>query len=219
LNIAITYDAARGRMVLVGGIPSPGTTDGLQHWEWDGSSWTQITSVPPPQISLYGSVYDPIRKRVMIWSSDATWEYDGHRWLRVLTDQSPTVDASVTARFDTAHHEIFLYSGFGHPEAWAFTRSADNPHEVCTTEIDADHDLLAGCADPDCAAICDPICADIAVCDSSLPHCGDGVCTGQENCRNCGTDCGACASRCGDFKCDINEGCTSCRSDCPTQCP
>lgn len=42
--------------------------------------------------------------------------------------------------------------------------------------------------------------------------CGEGVCTGGENCTNCATDCGACY--CGDSLCTSGENCESCAADC-----
>ena len=53
------------------------------------------------------------------------------------------------------------------------------------------------------------------------PRCGDGQCSGEENCSNCPEDCGACPPRCGDGQCNGDEDCASCAEDCgecPPQC-
>ncbi len=58
------------------------------------------------------------------------------------------------------------------------------------------------------------------------PSCGDGTCSGAENCANCATDCGCtggntcqsgvCAPPCGDGTCNpnIGENCATCAADC-----
>ena len=50
---------------------------------------------------------------------------------------------------------------------------------------------------------------DCGVCDT----CGDGTCTGEETCSTCSSDCGQCP-RCGDGSCSGEEDCTSCPGDC-----
>lgn len=55
--------------------------------------------------------------------------------------------------------------------------------------------------------------------DCSAPVCGDGYCTGGEDCNSCVSDCGSCSdggstSYCGDFYCDMGETCSNCPSDC-----
>jgi hypothetical protein len=89
-----------------------------------------------------------------------------------------------------------------------------NGNETCATSLDADGDGLAGCADPDCWFVCTPLCPPGSLtCDPAWPSCGDTVCAGGENCRNCPGDCGACTERCGDLCCDGAEA-TSCPGDC-----
>ncbi len=41
--------------------------------------------------------------------------------------------------------------------------------------------------------------------------CGDGSCGSNEDCFNCGSDCGVC---CGDGSCNYGETCLSCETDC-----
>jgi len=46
--------------------------------------------------------------------------------------------------------------------------------------------------------------------------CGDGTCTGGEDCDNCVADCGSCW--CGDEFCSAGENCENCPSDCTCYC-
>jgi hypothetical protein len=45
--------------------------------------------------------------------------------------------------------------------------------------------------------------------------CGDGICTGSENCSSCKQDCGVC-SFCPNSKCEEFETCAICPQDCGT---
>src|SRR5262245_13751307 len=82
---AMTYDVARDRIVLFGG--QGGGLGDL--WEWDGSSWMQITpgGAVPAHRDFAQLTYDPQRRRaVMIGGlaagvrDDAIYEYDGTTW-------------------------------------------------------------------------------------------------------------------------------------------
>jgi predicted ribosomally synthesized peptide with SipW-like signal peptide len=54
--------------------------------------------------------------------------------------------------------------------------------------------------------------------DEGCPYCGDGVCTGSENCEDCPVDCGACAGgACGNGICGPGENYQNCPADCPLE--
>jgi hypothetical protein len=53
-------------------------------------------------------------------------------------------------------------------------------------------------------------------CGSCFSVCGDKTCNGYETCTNCPQDCGTCKPVCGDKKCESPEDCSSCPSDCGT---
>jgi len=52
------------------------------------------------------------------------------------------------------------------------------------------------------------------------PSCGNGDCTGNEDCHNCPLDCGECPPECGDGICDAGETKENCLADCdePIKC-
>src|SRR5438874_2519813 len=64
---AISYDSGRGRTVLFGGdqvIYSSGTVPPFlaDTWEWDGSSWTNVTpAASPPGLTVASMAYDTRR--------------------------------------------------------------------------------------------------------------------------------------------------------------
>ena len=69
--------------------------------------------------------------------------------------------------------------------------------------------------------VCDASAAESAAnCAADCAACGDGVCSGSEDCTGCQADCGECpqAPVCGNGTCETGEDCTSCPADCGA-CP
>jgi len=66
---------------------------------------------------------------------------------------------------------------------------------------------------------CGPGCTCVNnVCSLECQVCGDGNCTGSENCNDCFEDCGPCVT-CPNGACDNGESCASCPQDCGVCCP
>ena len=104
---SLTFDAARQRFVLFGGLRQPGLTQEL--WEWDGASW----SLPPPgsaPCERPASAYDPVRARTVYAGcplpdgGHAAWEWDGTSW--TVLEESPT--ASLMAWDGTRQQLVLL---------------------------------------------------------------------------------------------------------------
>ncbi len=108
-NHAMAFDAARGKVVLYGGLFETweeGETYFADTWEWDGSSWTEIATSGPGPRAHHAMAYDSPRSRIVLFGGrDAggvkgdTWEFDGEAW--ILASESgpePRVGAQVTGK-------------------------------------------------------------------------------------------------------------------------
>jgi len=95
----MTYDAARGRVILFGGNTGAGTASDT--WEWDGTDWSLITPdhSPPARYFLGGNglAYDPDREVVVLFGGNSgsaflgdTWEWDGTDWTQRTPSPSPS---------------------------------------------------------------------------------------------------------------------------------
>lgn len=114
---AMTYDAARSRVVLFGGS-SASTT-----WEWDGTDWADRTSAPPPTArSNPALVYDGVRHRVILFGGieagtnlylQDTWEWDGTTWVQRAPAASPPLRVVAGSAWDAARQRIVLFGGYG----------------------------------------------------------------------------------------------------------
>ena len=129
-------DSVRGMCVLFGGgdgVLVPGTyyTD---TWEWDGTSWTQVTTAAAPPGRKWGGMsYDPARGRTILFGGfDAlgtalndTWEYDGANWVQIVTANSPPPRGHLDMTHDWTTGETILCGGYdsnnnSRNDCWAF---------------------------------------------------------------------------------------------------
>jgi hypothetical protein len=128
---AVTYDGARGKIVLFGGWFDGGlgimASYPLQDtWEWDGASgtWTERTptGASPPARDSHAMAYDSARGKVVLfggYGGDAyplqdTWEWDGASgtWTeRTPTDTSPPARAHHAMSYDSARGKVVLFGG------------------------------------------------------------------------------------------------------------
>ena len=136
-GVAMAYDAARGKVVMVG--PSSNHLL-LDTWEWDGTAWTNMTPAtgsPPDGGTL---VYDGVRGKVMLFRGQAssggspdTWEWDGSAWTNVApaTGSGLTLGGAAMA-YDAARGKVVQFGGlipqwlFGTPisDTWEWDGSA-----------------------------------------------------------------------------------------------
>jgi hypothetical protein len=89
----LVYDRARGVTLLEGGSVQNGSAQypPVGTWGWDGTTWTQLADVGPPQRVLPALAYDASRRRVVLFGGvnfddthdRDTWEWDGNGWEQV----------------------------------------------------------------------------------------------------------------------------------------
>jgi hypothetical protein len=121
LAFQMVYDRARQVTVLEGGSVQNGSSlfPPVGTWVWDGSAWTQVADVGPPQRGLAALGYDASRERIVHFGGlnmdetyeRDTWEWDGNTWEQV-TNMGPT------ARFGHAmtgtSAATLLFGGIAH---------------------------------------------------------------------------------------------------------
>lgn len=73
----VAYDAHRDRVLVLGG-DGPGSTP-WDHWEWNGAAWLAGPG-PLPFLAPPVAGYDLARRRTVVCSGAATWEFDGGSW-------------------------------------------------------------------------------------------------------------------------------------------
>ena len=102
VGVELVHDPVRGVFVFYGSLSTSffGGPSIDQTWEYDGTTWTQITTVNSPGgLGLYGMCFDSARNRTVLYggqpnsffpiAANGTWEYNGTDWTQVTTVGSP----------------------------------------------------------------------------------------------------------------------------------
>lgn len=134
-NHALTYDAARGRVVLFGGydrcLGGPPETFG-DTWEWDGTRWYQAstTTTSPLERSNHAIAYDPISRRVVLFGGSgeyvdgSTWEWDGTTWSVAASEaESPPARVGHAMAYDPVSRRVLLFGGHTSSDTWEWDGS------------------------------------------------------------------------------------------------
>ncbi len=121
IGAAMAYDAARDRLVLVGGTPNQAFAF-QETWENDGSQWQLRTTVGPVgssfgyPTSYLAAVYDSARQRVVAVQHDhngdtVTWEWDGNVWLQRTNSNVPPGRSGFALAYDSARGRTVMFGG------------------------------------------------------------------------------------------------------------
>ncbi len=80
----VAYDPIRGRVVLFGGFVASGTPRLGDTWEFNGTTWTQVTpAVAPSARSGHRMTWDPVRQHIVLFGGHidgSTGFYQGDTW-------------------------------------------------------------------------------------------------------------------------------------------
>lgn len=116
----MTYDAARGEVLVFGGYDSLGQTYVGDTWVWNGTTWAkrQPAHSPPPRY-LAAIGYDPIAQRVVLFSGftsgggilEDTWVWDGTDWTDVSPAIHPPPRRASQMSWDPARRRLLLVGG------------------------------------------------------------------------------------------------------------
>jgi hypothetical protein len=123
---AMSYDSARGVVVLFGGLGDQGMMGDT--WEWDGAEWTLRAITGPSPRRYHAMAFDEARGVTVLHGgiqppvAADTWEWDGTTWThKAGTPGLERYEAGLT--YDAVHHGVVLFGGAGsltsvHADAW-----------------------------------------------------------------------------------------------------
>jgi hypothetical protein len=125
---AMVFDSRRGRVVLFGGHNrASGERNWLgDTWEWNGKTWTQVSTIGPAPRNGAAMVFDNDRGRTVLFGGSAggvacgeTWEWDGKQWVENRLAATEGRFNSVMA-YDEGRHRVIRFGG-----NFAGTRTGD----------------------------------------------------------------------------------------------
>jgi hypothetical protein len=114
---SVTYDSARGKVVLFGGNTQNQTLNDT--WEYDGSNWTQKPTqhAPAPRCKA-ALAFDSSRAQSVLFGGGCnnptlsdTWEYDGSDWRQINSAVSPPDREAAGLAYDSGRRKMVLASG------------------------------------------------------------------------------------------------------------
>jgi hypothetical protein len=115
----MTYDSARGRVVLFGGIQFNGLALLADTWEWDGDRWIRKTTPGPIARASAALAYDRSRQRTVLFGGSVVtaylndaWEWDGAAWSHAQTSSiAPLSRNNMAMAYDEGTSRIVLFGG------------------------------------------------------------------------------------------------------------
>jgi len=192
---SLAFDRTTQTLVMFGGQDKDGLL--ATTFELDGATWRALATAHAPLATAPVVMATGSRGRpILLDAARQTWEL--HRqntvvdWIRLPTIGAPPALGSPTLAYDPLRDQLLLVgTASGEIQVWSLTFVSPLPRESCAAAEDLDEDLLAGCKDPDCWALCDPQCPPVAAttCDPARTRCGDGTCAAIEDYQVCPADC------------------------------
>jgi hypothetical protein len=138
---AFAYDAARARVVLVGGGTAGVPFSPADTWEWDGKVWANRTPASGNITTRLGAAaaYDVARSRVVLFGGfngttyrQDTWEWDGSTnpgtWTNRTQTAPPAPRIYHAMTWDSARSRVLVYGGTSGPdyyELWEWDGSTN----------------------------------------------------------------------------------------------
>jgi hypothetical protein len=112
----MAYDAARGRVVLFGGLV--GATRVADTWEYDGTTWTKVEAGGPAR-SEHAMAYDASLGHVVMYGGfdddglrSDVWELSEGTWsLRTTTGGPPGARVGATLVYDAKRERLVMFGG------------------------------------------------------------------------------------------------------------
>ena len=137
---AMCYDSTRDKIVLFGGYGGTPSGNLADTWEWDGATWTQITTTTAPSPRYgHGMVFDTARQRTVLYGGFAgggfagdTWLWDGVAWTQAATPLAPKGRPRCSMAFDSWRNRVVLFGGWGSP-GWNDTWEWDGTQWLART--------------------------------------------------------------------------------------
>ena len=123
LAAGMTYDSLRQRIMLYGGNTSPQGPATSDHWEWDGTTWSQRSPAAAPGNRIVpGLIFDARRGVVLMhggsyWQfgfqfrRNDTWQWDGVAWTQLPVSSPPPARGHIPLFYDAGLARTVLFSG------------------------------------------------------------------------------------------------------------
>ncbi len=118
---ALAYDAARGEVILFGGVSVVFRAD---TWAFRGGAWTERLVDGPTPRAYSSMAFDAERQRVVLFGGfdhhdvlGDTWLWDGQAWTEAHPEAAPPARRSTGLAWDPVSRRVLLFGGTPQGEA------------------------------------------------------------------------------------------------------
>jgi hypothetical protein len=121
---AMAYDAARGKIVMFGGVleTSSATAALDDTWTWDGRDWKlESPTVIPDQLRGHAMAYDAVNQKVVMFGGGSTWTWNGNDWKKEAPATSPSSRQGQSMAYDSVRNKVVLFGGDGLSDTWLWS--------------------------------------------------------------------------------------------------
>jgi hypothetical protein len=114
-----SYDIGRGRYVLFGGRSTASGGNLSDTWEFDGTTWTQMSPLVSPSTRRWGAMaYDVATGVTILFGGEnlgiynnETWSWDGTTWTQLSPVTSPSIRGRGRLSYDLTRDEMIYFGG------------------------------------------------------------------------------------------------------------
>ena len=152
----MAYDSDRERVVLFGGCEPGGTVRYGDTWEWDGASWTQVSTTGPTPRSGQAMIYDSARGQTILYGgSNAssqpqydTWSWNGSEWQQVASSGPGGRWYNHQIAYDANRERVVLFGGYSPgsgpylDDTWEWDGASWTSIPVTSPPARADHRMV-----------------------------------------------------------------------------
>ena len=123
LGESMAFDAHTGQLILIAGNPDDTPPIATSTWDWNGSTWTQLSPASSPGPRLFGSLaYDSADSLLVLFGGSVnsgylsdTWTWDGSTWTQQSPSTSPPARDNAAFAYDGATSQLVMFGGTGIP--------------------------------------------------------------------------------------------------------
>jgi hypothetical protein len=153
-RFGMCFDSIRNVMVLHGGTNGVDTSN--ETWEYDGTSWSMVSTAGPPR-RQFSMAFDAGRGVVVLFGGNDgpgayfrdTWEWDGTTWVQSCSSCAPSQRHGHSMVYDAARGGVLLFGGYAPGmlnDTWKWNGSSWTP--VATTSPPSPRSWTAAAFDP-----------------------------------------------------------------------
>lgn len=157
-DAAMVYQSHNRTLLLSGGVCAASDSFTDKTWEWNGTTWAEVTTIAISRTTGAAMAYDPLRETTVRYGGtehldplprSVTMIYNNRQWRFAVLHTRPSPRSLFSMISDPVNNTVWVYGGMGeYNNAWAadlwgyrngqwFVKTAKNPPASCIAAMGA----------------------------------------------------------------------------------